>query len=238
MNTNIQQLYKKMLKNLSVLGVSLSIYNTITSQTTVQALRDNLESEKDKNSKLITEINNLVSENESNSKIESIIRKSFENNETKIEMLSNKINSLIETKSLDEIKIIEVNNAMKDLNKDLIGVIDKIDETLKSSIIDSDILNYMISHINSLNYFQSLAISHLFLIILISILLIDLMTIYFGDYFLDKFNIKDKYPRIFKIIELRRKFQKFYLIKDLVIIFLALIALAYINIKLFLMFSI
>ncbi|SRR6266576_5039148 len=233
MKPNFQQLYKQILQNLSVLGVSLSIYNTATTPSTVQSLRDNLDVERIQNSKLIEKVNNLISENESNSKLENIIRKSFENNDNKIEILNSKVNQLIETKSYEENTIIEINNSMKDINKDLTEVIDKIDETLRSSIIDADIINTMISYINSLNYFQSLAISHLFLIILISILLIDLMTIYFGDYLIEKFNIKSKYPRIHKFIQLRRKFQRFYLILDLTIIFIMLIILSILNIIIF-----
>jgi len=214
MNTNINQIFQKVLKNLSVLGVSLSIYNTVTTQSTVQTLRNNLEDERIKNSKLIEKVNNLILESESNSKVENIVRKSFENNDNKIEILNNKVNQLIENKSFEENKIMEINNSMKDINKDLIDVLDKIDETLRSSIIDIDIINSMISYINSLNYFQSLAISHLFLIMLISILLIDLMGVYFSDYLITKINIKERYPRIYKLIEL-----------------------TYINIKLFLMFT-
>jgi hypothetical protein len=60
---------------------------------------------------------------------------------------------------------------------------------------------------------------------------------YFGDYLIEKFNISTKYPRIHKYIQLRRKFQRYYLILDLTIIFIMLIILALLNILLFAKFT-
>jgi hypothetical protein len=106
MNTN--QIYQKILKNLSFVGISLTIFNTFNNLTTINKLRDNLNLEKDINKELTVKISNLISKNETNIKIESIIRKSFdlqENNDNKIEILNSKINSLIENKSFDESSI-------------------------------------------------------------------------------------------------------------------------------------
>lgn len=92
-------------------------------------------------------------------------------------------------------------------------------------------------YISNLNYFQTLALSHLCCIVFITLSLVSLVSLYFGDYLIDKFNIKEKYPRIYKFIQLRRSFQIFYLIKDITIIFITLILLTYININLFINFS-
>lgn len=126
---------------------------------------------------------------------------------------------------------------MKCITSELLELFNKIDDCVKNSLIDLDIFNNLQTYINSLNYFQTLALSHLFAIILIFILLIDLMGIYFSNYLINKFNVKDKYPRIYKLLEIRRKFQRFYLIKDLIIIIIALIALTYLNIMLFINFT-
>jgi hypothetical protein len=160
-----------------------------------------------------------------------------ENNVNKIESLNNKITNLIENKLFDEESINTVNNTMKDINSELLELFNKIDDCVKNNLIDLDVFNQMQSYINNLNVFQTLALSHLFAIILIFLLLIDLMSIYFSDYLLEKFNIKNKYPRICKILEIRRKFQKFYLIKDLIIIIIILVALLYLNIMLFITFT-
>jgi len=218
MNTNINQIFQKVIKNLSIVGVSLSIFNTYSSQITVNSLRDDLNIEKNKNQQLSMKINNLVSENESNDKIEVVLRKSLEIQENKMELLNNKINNLIDNKLFDETTMIEVNNSVKGVNKELLELFIKIEDCVKSNLVDLNIFNDLQTYINNLNYFQTLALSHLFAIILIFILITDLLSIYFSDYLIDKFNIERKYPRIYKLLELRRKFKTFYLIKDIIII--------------------
>jgi len=236
MKTNMQQLLQNIGKNLSFLGIGLGVFNTVNNLITNKTIKDKLEVEKIKNSQLIERVNNLIKDNESNTKLENIIRKSFDNNESKIEILNNKVNQLIETKAIDENTIIEVNNTVKDINNDLVEVINQIDETLRSNIIDTDIINSTISYINNLNFFQTLAFTHLSAVIFIFLSLNSLIAIYFGDYLINRFNIEDKYPRIYKFIQLRRKFQVYFLIKDLTIIYITLILLAFINVILFLSF--
>lgn len=242
MNTNnINQIFQKVLKNLSVIGVSLSVFNTFNNLSTINNLRSNLENEKDINKELTVQINNLINENESNVKLENIVRKSLElqeNNDNKIEKLNNKINKLIETKSFDENSITEINNSMKDINNELLELFTKIDDCIKNNFIDLNIFNKLQSYIDSLNVFQTLALSHIFAVILIFILLIDLMSIYFSDYLIVNFIVKERYPRIYKLLEIRRKFRIFYLIKDLLIIIIVLIALLILNIMLFQTFTI
>jgi len=233
MNTNINQIFQKVIKNLSIVGVSLSIFNTYSNQITVQSLRDDLDIDKNKNHQLSMKINNLVSDNETNDKIEVVLRKSLEIQENKMELLNNKINTIIDNKLFDETTMIEVNNTVKGVNNELLELFIKIEDCVKNKLIDLNIFNELQNYINNLNYFQTLALSHIFAIILIFILLIDLMSIYFSDYLLQKFNIKNKYPKICKLLEIRRKFRLFYLIKDLLIIIIILIALFILNIMLF-----
>ena len=237
MNTNINQIFQKVIKNLSGVGLGLGVFNTVSNLITNQDLKDKLEIEKFKNSQLIERINKLVTDNESNSKIENILRKSLDNNENKMEILISKMNHLIENKSIDENKIIEVNNSIKNINNDLAEVVNQIDETLRSSIINLDFFNSIISYINNLNFIQTLAFTHISAIIFIFLSLNSLIALYFGNSLINKFNIDNKYPKIYKFIELRRKFQVYYLIKDLTIIYLILILLTFINVILFIIFS-
>jgi len=233
MKPNIQQLLKNIGKNLYLLGLGLGVFNTVNNLITNQTLKDNLEIDKIKNSQLIERVNNLITNNESNSKIENIIRKSFENNESKIEMLNNKVNQLIEKKSFEEDNIIEVNNDIKDINNDLVNIVNQIDDTLKSNMFDFDFFNSIIAYVNNLNFLQTLAFTHICGIIFIFLSLNSLIALYFGDYLTNKFNIENKYPKIYKFIQLRRKYQVYFIIKDLTIIYIALILLTFINIILF-----
>jgi septal ring factor EnvC (AmiA/AmiB activator) len=111
MKTNFSQIIQNIVKNLSLAGLSLSIFNTVSNQTTIKSLRESLELEKDKNSKLITEVNNLIDKN--NSQIESILSTNIEvttNQNRKIEDLNNKINNLIDNKIFDSKSISDINN--------------------------------------------------------------------------------------------------------------------------------
>jgi len=240
MNPNINQIYQKILKNLSFVSLGVGVFNTINNLGTINKLRDNLEIEREVNNTLSAKMSNLISENESNTKLEVILRKSLdiqENNSNKLETLNSKIKNISENKTFDESSIIEVNNTMKEINKELLEIINKIDDCLTNEFTPFDIFNQIQTYYNTLNFFQTLAITHIFAIILIFILLIDLMSIYFSDYLIERFNTKEKYPRIYKLLEIRRKFRIFYLIKDFIIILIALIALLYINILLFKTFT-
>ncbi len=241
MNTNtIFQKLQTITKYLSIASFSLAIFNSVTNLNTINSLRNNLESEKEKNSKLITELNDLVNKNINDNKIESILNKNIEINQinnTKLDKLNSQINNIIENKTYDTNSITEVNNSIKEINTELSQIISKIDDSLNNNFIGTDIINILQSHYSNLNYFQNIAIAHLSAIVFIFLSVISLVSIYFGDYLLNKYNIKSKYPRIHKFIQLRRKFQRFYLILDLTIIFIMLIILAISNIILFAKFT-
>src|SRR6266566_2118602 len=179
MNTNtIFQKLQTITKYLSIASFSLAIFNSVTNLNTINSLRNNLESEKEKNSKLITELNDLVNKNINDNKIESILNKNIEINQinnTKLDKLNSQINNIIENKTYD---------------------------TLNNNFIGTDIINILQSHYSNLNYFQNIAIAHLSAIVFIFLSVISLVSIYFGDYLLNKYNIKSKYPRIHKFIQL------------------------------------
>jgi uncharacterized integral membrane protein len=57
----------------------------------------------------------------------------------------------------------------------------------------------------------------------------SIMLIYFGDYFINYFNLEAKYPKLANFIKMRRKFQNYYVILNLIIIILILFIIIYIN---------
>jgi hypothetical protein len=48
--------------------------------------------------------------------------------------------------------------------------------------------------------------------------LISIVFIFYGDYLINKFQLEIKFPKLAKIIQLRRKFQKYYLILSILLI--------------------
>ena len=72
---------------------------------------------------------------------------------------------------------------------------------------------------DNFDIYSKIAISILLINSVILSNLISIGFIFFGNYLLKKFNIENKYPSLKKIIELRLKFQQFYLILNLSLIF-------------------
>jgi hypothetical protein len=59
---------------------------------------------------------------------------------------------------------------------------------------------------------EKIAFSFLLLNQIILSSVISIIYIFYGDYLLKKFKIEQKYPKLAKVIELRRKFQSYYLL--------------------------
>jgi hypothetical protein len=69
--------------------------------------------------------------------------------------------------------------------------------------------------LNSLTTEQLGALSNLLFSQFILASVISIVFIFFGDYLITRFNLEIKYPRLAKIIGLRKKFQKYYLIVNI-----------------------
>lgn len=99
-----------------------------------------------------------------------------------------------------------------------------------SSQIESDEINKSFILGSFLENFDDLdAISKLCVSLLLSnsILFSSLSSIFFviyGDYLIKKYDLEVKYPKLAKIIKLRRKFQKYYLIVDSLVIISLILA--------------
>ena len=58
--------------------------------------------------------------------------------------------------------------------------------------------------------------------------LISIIFIFYGNIILNYFNLEDRYPKIAKIIQLRRQFQRYYMILSiLMIIFVCIIEIIF-----------
>ena len=83
----------------------------------------------------------------------------------------------------------------------------------KSSMFSGLIENY-----ENLDFIAKIGLGLLLLKYTLISSLISIIFIFYGDYLIKKYQIEVKYPRLAKIISLRRKFQKYYLIIDSLII--------------------
>lgn len=98
------------------------------------------------------------------------------------------------------------------------------DIELSSPKKNSSILFYdLLENFESYNAIGQLAISLLLFNYIIMSSLISIVFIFFGDYWINRLNLEVRFPKLAKIIALRRKFQKYYLILNISYIAIAVI---------------
>jgi len=104
-------------------------------------------------------------------------------------------------KEAAQIKLDHADNEFKDLDKNSVT----LDE---ADLVASSINEKM----DNLNILGQVAVAFLILNYAILNCVISIVSIFFGNYLLTKYNIETKYPKLGKFIALRRKFQSYYLI--------------------------
>lgn len=87
--------------------------------------------------------------------------------------------------------------------------------------------------LSTLSLQQKGAMVHIISSVLILFLLTSIFTIFYSDYIIKHFNIGEKYPRLNKYIELRRKFQQYYFLINFIAICIILLLIISINIYIF-----
>lgn len=73
------------------------------------------------------------------------------------------------------------------------------------------------------------AIGHICLSIGILFCLLSLVSVFYGDTLIIRFKLEDRFPRLARFIQLRRKFQQYYFFYNVIIIVFILLYIIYIN---------
>ena len=87
--------------------------------------------------------------------------------------------------------------------------------------------------IQSLDYVHNVAFVNIMGIGLILLSLLQIIFIFYGTFILDYLNLEARYPKLSKIIQLRRTFQQFYLLLNICIIFIVSIIMLFFNLTFF-----
>src|SRR5207249_10432877 len=88
---------------------------------------------------------------------------------------------------------------------------------------------------NFQNYLSSLplekvgALGHILISLAILSSLVSVVFIFYGDSFILYYKIETKFPKLAKFIQLRRKFQHYYIVVNISMIVLALFLIIYVN---------
>src|ERR1700727_2435123 len=156
------------------------------------------------------------------------LRDDLERERIKKTELQNNLESLT-NKNNEQLDIIsEQNKAMLETIQELAK-----SKSNSSSNYISDIFDSFQKFFDSLNFEQTLAITHISGSILIIISLLSIITILCGDYLVKYFNLEKKYPKIVRFIRFRRNVKNIEIFLTLIIIFIVLFTIIYINILIF-----
>lgn len=228
-NNNLLNIFK-----LITLGnFSLNLYKFIN-QPDKTELMQRLEIESERNRRLSTELQDLLNDNK-DLNTPQITDKNISEMENKINSIVNNSNNLENSSNINS-QLEEIDTKLKDFNNDLTEILIKIKKSLdpENNFINTDIVKELYSYIDQLNIMQNIALMNISAVVFILFSLVSILSIFFGEFLISKFHIKEKYPKLYKFIEIRRKFQTFYIIIDVLIITIMSIITIIINIYLFL----
>jgi translation initiation factor 2 beta subunit (eIF-2beta)/eIF-5 len=136
-------------------------------------------------------------------------------------------------KNIEELEAINASN--KTIIENIKTIIDsKSGSSGSNSLLGNNIIDSINQFLLTLKFEQTLAILHLSGALFILISLYIILLIYFGDSLIKYFNLEKSYPKLASFIKLRRKFQNYYIIFNIIIIILILFIIIYINLLLLL----
>jgi len=139
----------------------------------------------------------------------------------------------IANKKIEDLELTKESN--KSLVENIQNIINSKDGSSGSnSLIGNNFIDSINQFLSTLNFEQTLAILHISGSIFILISLYSILLIFLGENFIKFFNLEEKYPKIANFINIRRKFQKYYISFNIIIIVFILLTIIYINFSLLL----
>lgn len=94
----------------------------------------------------------------------------------------------------------------------------------------NSVLTDLYSYLDTLQLHEISALFHILLLLVILLCAMDLVLTFFVNELISYLNLENKYPRLAKFIQLRRKFQRYYILFNLSLIILFSISAIIINI--------
>lgn len=190
------------------------------------------------------ELNKTIAQTDN---LNNTIRKSLESLNTESEIQSSNINNLQTNctqiqSSLEELKNNSVNNEtitnfgdlVNKLNENYTTLLDIIKKSGGGSsntnfIVDSNLFETLNNFYSTLTPLENLAVMHISGSLVILFSLFSILSVFYGELFIQKFSLETRFPKLAKFIQLRRKFQQYYLLSEFLLISLVLIASTYVD---------
>ena len=221
-------------------GVPIGLFSAFKAvHTTDRTNRrfDTIETLLKRNNELTAKLTETIEKANSNKEVNvtetqiEAVRKSQEIIKEQLRDLTSKIN---ESTAIQSDQINKVNEEIQNINniqEEIIEIITKSDGT---NFLDYNIIDLINNFLSNLSVSQTVAFAHINCSLAIFFSLTTILSIFYGEKFIEYFSLETKYPKIAKFIQLRRKFQQYYLLLHFTIIVSILIALTYLDILVFL----
>lgn len=239
----------KFFQGLTLTSFSLVIYNTIRTNKT-KLLEDKIIKQETKYEELNNKYTSLLENNVSRLENEREIFEESNNLRRDVEVLDQKLRSSLEIKkdlqnkysenisdtSINEqlqelVKTdVEIQNMYESVNNKFDSFINKINTLLNNSNNKSQYLDSLQSFFDGFNYEQNLAMSNILGSIFIIFTLFSIISIFYGEKLITYFDLENKYPKLTNFIQIRRKFQHYYLLMNISLIIIVLLLIIYVNI--------
>jgi hypothetical protein len=241
MNTILEKLNNN-IKYLSIVSTSLGLYAFMNNKT-LNKVNNELINERNRFNELNNKYQDLLKDKLTESEIEKIISnekmKNLVEEMNKLKSkLSNKtsINENVENSNTILDELTDINQTFKNSNNQLNSYVEVIEKYVNSknnnNFTDSfmNLIHDLNNIINSMTLEQNLAFINISASFFILFSMFSILFIFYGDYLIIKLNLETKFPRLAKLIQLRRKFQHFYILLDITISIIFLLLIIYLNI--------
>jgi len=236
-------------QGLSLTTFSIGVFNTIRGNKT-SVLEEQINKQEVKYEELNNKYTSLLEKNLNKLENEREIIEESNNLKIEVEVLEQKIRNSVEIKRDLQAKYLEnsedtsineqlqevvntseeIHNLYESVNNKFDSFINKINTLLNNSGNKSQYLDSLQSFFDGLNYEQNLAVVHISGSMFILFSLFNIISIFYGDKLILFFNLENKFPKIAKFIQIRRKFQQYYLLINIGLIVIVLLLIIYVNI--------
>jgi hypothetical protein len=236
-------------QGLTLTSFSLVIFNTIRTNKTI-ALEDKINKQEAKYEELNNKYTSLLENNLNKLENEKEILEESNILTKDLEVLDQKLRSSLEIRrelqhkysensgdniindKIQEIENtnVEIHNMYESVNTKFDSFINNVNTLLNNSGNKSQYLDSLQSIIDGFNYEQNLAMSNILGSMFIIFSLISIISIFYGDKLIIFFDLENRFPKIAKFIQIRRKFQQYYLLMNIGLIIIVLLLIIYVNI--------
>jgi|SRR5882672_3044889 len=253
--TTLKQLINKTGKYFSI-GVGLLTIDSYIRDVKNNKLLENYNKVVDRNRLLEDKFNKLLENKISTEETKIKIVEALVKRKESLDIVRDEINSIKEINKSLEIAVEEEtrNNIISEINSKINNLSQNINfsNNKLSEIIDTilnnnsgegsnsmfiDQINYFIiaykNFLDTLTLMQKGAIAHISMSFFILFCLFSLIGIFYGDSLIRHLRLEDRFPKLARFIQIRRKFQQYYFFLNTLFIILALFTIIYINILVF-----